>query len=150
MTKGQIVLAILLLLSIVSCFLPWLTASVSVDGEDRSRSTTNYGYQYLVPMGVLYTAPVAILSIIGFVLSAYSFKATEKVRRLNMVAGVMILVGAIAAFAYTFTAALGEANGSLSLLSFSVNVSADYGMGLELLTGFLMIIVAWRTHPETV
>lgn len=144
MSKGQIVLAILLLLSIVSCFLPWLTASVSVDGEDRS--TANYGYHYIVPMGVRYTAPVAILSIIGFVLSAYSFNATEKVRRLNMVAGVMILVGAIAAFAYTFSAALGEATGSLD---FSVNVSADYGMGLEILTGFLMIIVAWRTHPET-
>jgi len=99
MSRGQIVLAILLLLSIVSCFLPWLTAKVIIGEEDRS--TTNYGYDYIVPLGARYSAPVAILGVIGFILSAYSFKAIERVRMLNVIAGILILVGAIAAFAYT-------------------------------------------------
>jgi len=113
---------------------------------DEEHSTTNYGIHYIIPMGVRYTAPTAILSVIGFVLSAYSFKATESVRKLNIIAGVMMLLGVIAAFIYTFNAAIGEATGSSS---FSVNVSAEYGMGLEILFGFLIIVVAFRTKPET-
>jgi len=143
MSKGQIVLAILLLLSIISCFLPWLTAKVVIGEEDRS--TTNYGYDYIIPLGARYSAPVAILGVIGFILSAYSFKAVERVRMLNVIAGVLILVGAIAAFAYTTSAAMAEATGSLS---YSINVWAEYGMGLEALFGFLMIIVGARTKPE--
>jgi len=134
-------LAILLLLSIVSCFLPWLTAKVIIGEEDRS--TTNYGYDYIVPLGARYSALVAILGVIGFILSAYSFKAVEKVRTLNVVAGILILVGAIAAFAYTTSAAAGGFN-------YSINVWAEYGMGLEALFGFLMLIVGARTKPEAV
>ena len=143
MTKGQIVLAILLLLSIVSCFLPWLSADVRIDGEETS--TTNYGYDYIIPLGAPYTTPVAILSVIGFVLSAYSFKATERIKKLNVVAGILILIGAIAAFAYSSNAAFAEASGSLS---YSISVLGEYGMGLEALFGFLMIIVGARTEPE--
>jgi fluoride ion exporter CrcB/FEX len=145
MSKGQMVLAVLLLLSIVSCFLPWLTAKVTVDGEDRS--TTNQGYQYIIPLGARYTIPIAIINIVGILLSVYSFKATENVRKLNIIAGILMLVGAIGAFAYTFSAALGEAGGSSNI---SVDVSAEYGIGLQILSGFLMIIVGWRTEraPE--
>jgi hypothetical protein len=124
--------------------MPWLTVRVSIGGEERS--TTNYGYHYMIPMGVRYAAPTAILSVIGFVLSAYSFKATESVRKLNIIAGAMMVVGVMAAFIYTFTAAIGEATGSSS---FSVNVSAEYGMGLIILFSFLIIVVAFRTKPET-
>lgn len=62
-----------------------------------------------------------------------------------VIAGVLILVGAIAAFAYTTSAAMAEATGSFN---YSINVWAEYGMGLEALFGFLMIIVGARTKPE--
>jgi hypothetical protein len=143
--KRQMPLVILLLLSIVSCFLPWLGAKVIIDGVDMS--TTNYGFEYIIPLGAPYTTPVAILSVIGFALSAYSFKATERIKKLNVVAGILILIGAIAAFAYTSSAAIAEATGSYSY-SMSVDVWAEYGMGLEVLFGFLMIIVGARTKPE--
>jgi hypothetical protein len=144
MEKTQTILAILLVLSIVSCFLPWITANVRIGGEDRS--STNYGYEYIVPLGTRYTAPVAILSVLGFILSAYSFKATQRIRMLNVIAGILILVGAIAAFAYTFSAAIAEATGSLN---YSVNVLGEYGMGLEALFGFLMLIFGARAKPKT-
>jgi len=118
MEKAQTILAILLVLSIVSCFLPWITAKVTIDGEDRS--TTNYGYEYIVPLGARYTAPVAILGVLGFILSAYSFKATQRIRMLNVIAGILILIGAIAAFAYTFSAAIAEATGSFNNLKRNV------------------------------
>lgn len=144
MEKTQIILAILLVLSVISCFLPWMTADVTIGGQDRS--STNYGYEYIVPLGTRYTAPVAILSVLGFVLSAYSFRATQRIRMLNVIAGILILVGVIGAFAYTFSAAIAEATGSFN---YSVNVFGEYGMGLEALFGFLMLIFGARAKPKT-
>jgi len=165
MSKGQTVLAILLLLSIVSCFLPWITAKVRINGADHS--TTNYGYDYIVPLGAPYTTSVSILNVLGFILSAFSFKvwqriarlspeekdteqgiqetfkATRRIRRLNAIAGILILIGVIAAFIYTSDAAIAKATGSVS---YSVSVSAEYGMGLEALFGFLLIIIGARTE----
>jgi hypothetical protein len=135
MERKQIVLAILLLVSIISCFLPWLTADVTIDGE--ARSTTSSGYEYIIPLGALYTAPVAILCVIGFILSAYSFRATQRTKMLNIIAGVLILIGVFAAFSYTSSVALGEATGSYN---FSINVLFEYGLGLEALFGFLILI----------
>jgi len=136
-------LVILLLLSIISCFLPWITAKVIIGGEDRS--TTNYGNQYIIPLGARYTVPVAILSVIGFILLAYSFKATQRIHMLRVIAGILILIGAIAAFAYTFSAAIAEATGALR---YSISVWPEYGMGLEALFGLLMLIVgAWGARP---
>lgn len=109
MKKSQTILTVFLLLSIIAFFLPWLNARVLIDGEDRS--TTNYGYHYIIPLGARYTAPVAILCFIGFILSAYSLKETGKVRILNVLAGSLILIGAISAFFYTSSAALDEVAG---------------------------------------
>ena len=142
MSKIQIALAIVLVLSIVALFLPWLTANVVVGGQDRS--TVNHGYDYVVPRAP-YSAPVAVLCVIGFTLSAYSFKATAKVRKLNVIGGILILAGVIAAFAYTTAAAMGQAGGGLN---YSVNVSANYGMGLTILFGFLMIVFGARARPK--
>jgi hypothetical protein len=147
MEKGQTILAILLLLSIISCFLPWLTAKVVIDGEDRS--TTNYGYQYIIPLGVRYTAmPMAILNVIGFILSAISFKAIERIRTLNVIAGILIMIGVALAFAHTLSAAMTAATGASR--GYSIFVSAEYGMGLEALFGFLMIIAGALVKPKIV
>jgi hypothetical protein len=146
MEKGQTILAILLLLSIISCFLPWLTAKVVIDGEDRS--TTNYGYQYIIPLGVRYTAmSMAILNVIGFILSAISFKAIERIRTLNVIAGILIMIGVALAFAHTLSAAMTAATGAWG---YSIFVSAEYGMGLEALFGFLMIIAGALVKPKIV
>jgi len=139
MGKVQIALAILLLASVVSCFLPWLWAEVTHD--EVNWSSTNYGYHYIIPLGAIHTAPVAILNVIGFILSAYSFKATERSKELNLIAGILIIIGAIAAFAYTATAAMAEVAGSLRS---SVHVGPEYGLGLEALFGLLIIIVGAR------
>ena len=144
MSKTQIILAIVLALTIVALFLPWVAAEVAVDSEYVS--TTNYGYNYIVPQGAPYAAPMAILCVIGFILSAYSFKATNKIRKLNVIAGILILIGPIAAFAYTSGTAMAEASGAFSA---SVSVSGAYGMGLEILFGILMIIFGARAKPKT-
>lgn len=145
MSKTQIILAIVLVLTIVALFLPWVTAEVAIDSEYVS--TTNYGYNYIVPGGAPYAAPMAILCVIGFILSAYSFKATNKIRKLNVIAGILIFIGPIAAFAYTSGAAMAEASGAVG--SASINVSGAYGMGLEILFGILMIIFGARAKPKT-
>lgn len=144
MRKGQIVVVIFLVLSIVACFLPWVTANVETD--DLNISTTNSGYEYVVPLGAEYTAPVAILSVIGFVLIAYSFKATDTARMFIVLGGILILVGAVAAFMYTSSAAMSDSSGSLS---YSVSVEGRYGMGLEVLLGTLALIVGVRTESES-
>jgi hypothetical protein len=146
MGKVHVVLAVLLVLSIASCFLPWVTANVAIDGE--AWLTTNYGYQYIIPLGAQYTAPVATLSVFGFFLSVYSYRMKRRTRMLNLMAGVLILIGAVAAFAYTFSSAIAQATGS-STYSYSVSVWGEYGMGLEALLGFLVIIAGARTKPQT-
>lgn len=142
--KGQIVVVVLLVLSIVACFLPWVSANVET--EDLNISTTNSGYEYMAPLGAEYTAPVAILSVIGFILIAYSFKATDRARMLIVLGGILILVGAVAAFMYTSSAAMSDTSGSLS---YSVSVEGRYGMGLEVLLGVLTLIVGVRTESES-
>lgn len=144
MSKTQIILAIVLVLTIVALFLPWVTAEVAIDSEYVS--TTNYGYNYVVSPGAPYAAPMAILCVIGFILSVYSFKATNKIRKLNVIAGILIFIGPIAAFAYTSGAAMAEASGAGSA---SISVSGAYGMGLEILFGILMIIFGARAKPKT-
>lgn len=144
MSKTQIILAIVLVLTIVALFLPWVTAEVAIDGEYVS--TTNHGYNYIVPGGAPYAAPMAILCVIGFILSAYSFKATNKIRKLNVIAGILIFIGPIAAFAYTSGAAVAAASGAGIA---SISVSGAYGMGLEILFGILMIIFGARAKPKT-
>lgn len=141
MSKIQIILAIVLVLTIVALFLPWVEASVTVGAVEHS--TTNYGYNYIVPGGALYAAPVGILCVIGFILSAYSFKARNKIRKLNIIAGILILVGVIAAFVYTTSAAMSEPGAS------SVSVSGAYGMGLEVLFAILVIIFGAFAKPKT-
>lgn len=142
MSKTQIILAVVLVLTIVALFLPWVTAEVAIDSEYVS--TINHGYNYIVPGGAPYAAPMAILCVIGFILSAYSFKATNKIRKLNVIAGILIFIGPIAAFAYTSGAAMSELGGGGS-----VSVSGAYGMGLEILFGILMIIFGARAKPKT-
>lgn len=143
MSRIQIMLIVVLVLAIVGLFLPWVGMSGTVGGLDGS--TTNYGYNYIVPGGAPYAAPLAILCVIGFILSAYSFKATNKIRKLNVIAGILILVGPIAAFAYSSSAAMAEA---LSVGG-SIHLSGAYGMGLEVLFGILMIIFGARAKPKT-
>jgi len=141
MSKTQIILAAVLVLAIVALFLPWVSVEVAVDSQYVS--TTNYGYNYIVPRGAPYTAPLAILCVIGLILSAYSFKARDKIGKLNVIAGILVLVGPIAAFAYTSVTAMAEASGAVSS---SVSVSGAYGMGLEILFGVLMIIFGAGAH----
>lgn len=141
MSKTQIILAAVLVLSIVAFLLPWVTANVLVDGEHRW--ATNHGYDYIFP-GAEYAGPAAILCVIGFALSAYSFKARNKIRKLNVIAGILILVGVLAAFAYTAGAAMAGIGGTGS---YAVHVEGRYGMGLEILFGFLMIIFGARARP---
>lgn len=145
MERDRILLAILLLLSVISCFLPWFTTKVTARhpwrDEEYTSTYTNYGYDYIIPLGARYTAPVAILNVIGFILSAYSFKATERIRKLNVRAGVLILVGAIAAFAYTLYAYITE---PLTIALVTYELWPEYGLGLEAFFGFLMIIVGRR------
>jgi len=140
-SKAQLLVIGLLALSIVACLLPWVTANVNT--EEQNISTTNRGYEYIAPLGAKYTAPVAILSVIGFVLVAYSFKATDRVKTLIVLGGILILVGAVAAFIYTSSAAMSDTSGSMS---YSVGVEGRYGMGLEVLLGILTIIVGARTE----
>jgi hypothetical protein len=138
---AQLLVIVLLALSIVACLLPWVTANVRT--EEQNISTTNYGYEYIAPLGAKYAAPVAILNVIGFLLVVYSFKATERTRMLNVIGGVLVLVGAVAAFYYTSMSALADVRGSLN---YSVSVGGRYGMGLEVLFGILIIIVGARTR----
>jgi len=144
MSKTQIILAVVIVLAIVALFLPWVEVEVAVDSEYVSN--TNYGYNYIVPQGAPYVAPMAILCVIGFILSAYSFKATNKIRKLNVIAGILIFIGPIAAFAYTSGTALTEASGAFSA---SISVVVAYGMGLEILFGIIMIILGVRAKPKT-
>jgi hypothetical protein len=139
--KEHIVLVVLIVLSIVACFLPWVTANVGT--EDQTISTTNSGYEYMAPLGAKYTAPVAILSVIGFVLIAYSFRDTDRERMLIVLGGILILFGVVAAFMYTSSAAMSDTSGSLS---YSVDVEGQYGMGLEVLFSIVIIIVGVRTE----
>ena len=140
-SKAQIFVIVLLALSIVACLLPWVTANVSTEEQDIA--TTNSGYEYIVPLGAKYSAPVAILSVIGFVLIAYSFKATDRARMLIVLGGILIIVGAAAAFIYTTSAAMSDTSGSLS---YSVDVEGRYGMGLGVILGILTIVVGARTE----
>lgn len=132
-------LGTLLVLSVISCFLPWMSASVTVG--DQNTSTTNYGYDYIAPLDATYASPVAILSVIGFVLVAYSFRATDRIKMLIVLGGILISIGAIAAFINTSSAAIADTSGSLN---YSVNVEGRYGMGLEVLFGILITIVGAR------
>ena len=140
-SKAQILVIVLLALSIVACLLPWVTANVNT--EYQNTSTTNRGYEYIAPLGAKYTAPVAILSVIGFLLIAYSLMATDRVKMLIVLGGILILVGAAAAFIYTSSAAMSDTSGSMS---YSVSVEGRYGMGLEVVLGILTIIVGARTE----
>lgn len=140
-----LILAILLLLSIISCFLPWLKMDAAVVGEVPIKRDI-YGYDYIVPLGAPYTAPIAILNIIGFILSAYSFKRIRRIRILNVVAGILILVGVIASFGYTTSVASADVSGKGG----SFNAWGDYGMGLEALFGFLLMIVGALLKPKTI
>ena len=140
-SKAQILVIVLLALSIVACLLPWVTANVNT--EEQNISTTNRGYEYIAPLGAKYTAPVAILSVIGFLLIAYSLMATDRAKMLIVLGGILILVGAAAAFAYTTSVAMSDTSGSLS---YSVSVDGRYGMGLEVVLGILTIIVGARTE----
>lgn len=127
-------------LSVLSCFLPWVSASVTVG--DQNTSTTNYGYEYIAPLDAAYASPVAILSVIGFVLVAYSFWATDRIKMLIVLGGILTSIGAIAAFINTSSAAMADIAGSLN---YSVNVDGRYGMGLEVLFGILIAIAGART-----
>jgi hypothetical protein len=142
--KAQMMVVTLLALSVVACFLPWMTANVET--EDQNISTTNSGYEYIVPLGAKYTAPVAILSVIGFVLIAYSFMAIDKARMLIVLGSILVLVGAVAAYIYTSSAAMSDTSGSLS---YSVLVEGRYGLGLEVLFGILTLVVGVRTESES-
>jgi len=140
-SKAQVLVMVLLALSIVACLLPWVTANVNT--EDQNISTTNRGYEYIVPLGAKYTAPVAILSAVGFLLIAYSLMATGRAKMLIVLGGTLILVGAAAACAYTTSAAMSDTSGSLS---YSVSVEGRYGAGLEVVLGILTMIVGARTE----
>lgn len=135
MEKRQTLLATLLLLGVVACFLPWLKMDAAIVGEEPIERDI-YGYDYIVPLGAPYTAPVAILNVIGFILSVYSFKRIQRIRMLNVVAGILILVGVVASFGYTTTVAFADIAGKGG----SFHASGDYGMGLEALLGLLIII----------
>lgn len=128
-------LASVLVLSIIACFLPWLKMDAAVVGEEPIKRDI-YGYDYIVPLGAPYTAPVAILNVIGFILSGYSFKRIRRIRMLNVLAGLLILVGVATSFGYTTSVAFAvvlDKGGSF-------HAWGDYGIGLEALLGFLMII----------
>lgn len=130
----QVMLAILLL-GVIALFLPWLNASVIIGGYDRS--TLNYGYHYIIPLNTRYAAPTAIANVLGFMLFAYSFKKPQKARSLSILAGTLVIVGVIASFSYTYSATLAEITGATY---HSISGRLDYGMGLEALSGFLMIM----------
>jgi len=138
----KMLLAFVLVLSIIVCFLPWLKMDAAITGEEPIKREI-YGYDYIAPLGAPYTAPVAILNIIGFILSAYSFKQTKRIKMLNVVAGILILVGVAASFGYTTSVAFAD----VSNKGGSFNAWGDYGMGLEALLGFLMIIIGVKQKP---
>jgi len=136
-------LALVLVLSIIACFLPWLKMDADITGKEPIERDI-YGYDYIVPLGVPYTAPVAILNVIGFILSAYSFKWIQRTKMLNVVAGILILVGAMASFGYTTSVAFAD----VSNKGGSFHAWGEYGMGLEALLGFLMIIIGAKQKPK--
>lgn len=114
----------------------------------QDTSTTINGYEYAVLAGVKYAAPVAVLSVIGFVLIADTFWDTEKARMLIVFGGILILVGWVAALMYTFVTAFNTAMADLGSGSSSVSVSAEgqFGIGLEAICSILIIIVGARTE----
>lgn len=116
-----------------------------VDGV-ADQSITNFGYDYIVPLGARYAAPVAILAVVGFAILAYSFALNEsrsrerrRIRMLGIIAGIMVQVAVIAAFVYTTTEAAAAPEGSTS---YSVVVSSRYGMLCTGLFGFLIMMAA--------
>ena len=135
--KHQIVLALLLLFSVLIYFLPWFIVKVSFN--DEAYTEIIYGYYYVVPIVTPYNVPVGILCVIGSVLSAVSFEQTKKFWLFNVTGGILILTGIISSFIYTFNAISSKI--PFGSTSWSVNVWAEYGAGLMLLFGSLIIIV---------
>ena len=133
--RKEVLIVTLLILGIVSCSLPWVTAHV--DSEYLDITVTNNGFDYIAPLGAKYAAPVAILSVIGFILVGYSFITTRPPRKMIVLGGLLMLVGAGTAFIYTAVSATSEASESSSYL---VIVEGRYGMGLEVLFGILVMI----------
>ncbi|UCE29398.1 MAG: hypothetical protein JSV85_01305 [Candidatus Bathyarchaeota archaeon] len=139
MRRAVILLIIVLSMSVISCFLPWLRLDAAIGGEERIIRDI-YGFDYVAPLGAPYTAPVAILNVVGFILSAYSFKQTKKIKMLNAAAGILILIGIVASFSYTTTVGSADATNRGGTIDFGV----QYGMGLEALFGLLVIAVGAR------
>jgi len=144
-SEARLTMVILLLLGVAACFLPWVSAEVVILGV-TDQSTTNSGYEYIVPLGASYTAPLAVLAVIGFAILAYSLTLDEsdsrgerRIRMLGVIAGILVQVGAMAAFVYTLTQAAAEPAGGTS---YSVEVTSRYGMLFEGLFGFLIMIGA--------
>lgn len=73
--KRLIALAVTLALNIIAYFQPWFTR----DGP------VYMGYNCMIPFGSLCVA--------GFIFSIASFRLRDQVRLLNLVAGVLILIG---------------------------------------------------------
>lgn len=143
---------VLLLSSVAACFLPWITARNTAVWEYGSvnKSTTNFGYQYIIPTGATWAAPVGVLNVAGYIISIYSLKATQKFRKLNVIAGLFIIIGAAAAYVSTFLAMVAEVEGHIAcnILGGNIVIQAEYGIILEVLSGFLMIIAGIRSKPE--
>lgn len=137
MEKRQIILAIVLLLSATTYFLPWFTVQVSFNGEVWTE--TSYGYYYVVPFVAPYTVSVGVLCVMGFILSAISFKLRQRFELLNIAAGIFILIGVAGSFIYTFSVAFSGV--SPGKTSWSVNVWGEYGTGLMFLSGLLIAAI---------
>lgn len=137
MERRQIILAVVLLFSVTTYFLPWFTAKVSFNGEILTEAS--YGYYYVVPIVTPYFVPTGVFCVIGLVLSTISFKRMRRFQLLNIIAGILILLGTISSFVYTFNVAASKVPSDS--ISWSVNVWGEYGMGLMFLFGLLIAII---------
>jgi len=137
MERRQIILAVVLLFSVATYFLPWFTAKVSFNGEVLTE--TSYGYYYVVPIVTPYFVPTGVFCVIGLVLSTISFKRMRRFQLLNIIAGILTLLGTISSFVYAFNVAASKVPSDS--ISWSVNVWGEYGMGLMFLFGLLIATI---------
>jgi len=120
-----LILAIVFILNVIAYFLPW----VIVNGEVYT------GWQFTVPFG----APC----IIGFILSALSFKLRHRIRLLNIIAGILIFLGVIGSMT-----SIALARGIF--VPFAQTISMGSGITLEFFLGIILIIVGALQTPELV
>ena len=143
--KSQIARLVIMTLATLALFLPWINVRVSTLNEQLS--SRNYGYHYMVPSEAALVAPLALLSLGGIIIAAISIKASNKIRLFCLLGGLLIIGGVAASFAYTLSSAMSRVSGSSS---FSVDVFAEYGAGLEILFAFLLMasgVLARRFEP---